>query len=551
MSSTIEKTASSTSVTAEQEDNACCICYDENPDPLCECQSCHAKYCQRCFLQCITSKPDSEVHCQNCDTLYPVNIVAKIYGIEKWHSDYISMLVDIKLKVIKQRIPEFMHLVSIYVHFDNLGKDIMRQARHAYELFRRRVKSGEEVNRESLTKLYNDSIEADKDTTALTEMYHLLMDNFNDDELNELTSSRRGRYSGVWYSVWYSSITKFAERLYHDLHSGIPKYTHYTNIYTFPCSESNCNGYIDKDGICSVCKTHFCTNCMEKLTKEQVEYAKTHKKTGLSTSTQEAEPATEPGDPNIHKCKPETLETIKSIKESTKPCPTCKARIFKISGCSQMFCTHCHASFDWNTGHIITGNFHNPHRIEWLRSIGFSNQNPEAINYGCTDIERAIRILYRNIKQFMLDKNDLDNLCGYDYLKNHVRFTNRRYHEIITQYRNFDTATHLEHILKYIIYNDSSFIMFLRKETIRYQKALILTRILDDFVETITMVLQTIDKNNVLEVLEMCYQIVEHANDQLEDYTQSFSLIKDRYLPSHKSNVQFLSDYNDDLCIDL
>lgn len=39
-----------------------------------------------------------------------------------------------------------------------------------------------------------------------------------------------------------------------------------------------------------------------------------------------------------------------------------------VHNCSQMFCTGCHASFDWNTMRLNTGNVHNPHHAEWLRA---------------------------------------------------------------------------------------------------------------------------------------------------------------------------------------
>ncbi len=38
-----------------------------------------------------------------------------------------------------------------------------------------------------------------------------------------------------------------------------------------------------------------------------------------------------------------------------------------VHNCSQMFCTSCHASFDWRTMQLNKGTIHNPHHIAWLR----------------------------------------------------------------------------------------------------------------------------------------------------------------------------------------
>lgn len=38
-----------------------------------------------------------------------------------------------------------------------------------------------------------------------------------------------------------------------------------------------------------------------------------------------------------------------------------------VHNCSQMFCTGCHASFDWNSRRLNNGAVHNPHHAAWLR----------------------------------------------------------------------------------------------------------------------------------------------------------------------------------------
>jgi hypothetical protein len=58
------------------------------------------------------------------------------------------------------------------------------------------------------------------------------------------------------------------------------------------------------------------------------------------------------------------------LNKDTKPCPSCGTMIFRISGCSQMFCVDCHAAWDWNTERIVKGVIHNPHYYDFIRNGG-------------------------------------------------------------------------------------------------------------------------------------------------------------------------------------
>jgi hypothetical protein len=107
------------------------------------------------------------------------------------------------------------------------------------------------------------------------------------------------------------------------------------------CQDNDCRGFISSTYVCGICTKKTCSNCLEI-------------------------------EADGHVCNPESVESAKAIKKETRSCPKCAARIFKIDGCDQMWCTvdGCNTAFSWNTGHIVSGRVHNPHYYEWLRRTG-------------------------------------------------------------------------------------------------------------------------------------------------------------------------------------
>jgi hypothetical protein len=114
-----------------------------------------------------------------------------------------------------------------------------------------------------------------------------------------------------------------------------------------PCCQGDCKGIVTcavrretsvtSNYKCGLCQTNYCNTCRVIKTSEE------------------------------HTCDPDTVASVKLIKESAKPCPTCKTSITKIDGCDQMWCPQCRTAFSWNTGEIETGRIHNPMYYEFLR----------------------------------------------------------------------------------------------------------------------------------------------------------------------------------------
>lgn len=105
-----------------------------------------------------------------------------------------------------------------------------------------------------------------------------------------------------------------------------------------PCSLDKCLGFLGEDGVCPICKNKTCLSCNINIKNNEIQ----------------------------HQCKEEDKEHWAYLKNTTKPCPSCKVRIFKISGCDQMWCTNCNTPFSWKNERIENGHIHNPHYPGWV-----------------------------------------------------------------------------------------------------------------------------------------------------------------------------------------
>jgi hypothetical protein len=162
-----------------------------------------------------------------------------------------------------------------------------------------------------------------------------------------------------------------------------------SNEFIMGCTNENCRGFLSTAYKCGLCETHTCPKCLEN--------------TGTTAANKTP----------THVCKPENIASAKEIKKTTKACPSCATRVFKIEGCDQMWCTQCKTTFSWTTGQIEKGAIHNPHYYQWLRTQNDQNMQREPGDVVCggvpayNQVNRSTLRLLSNIrKRFKEDDNN-------------------------------------------------------------------------------------------------------------------------------------------------
>jgi len=167
--------------------------------------------------------------------------------------------------------------------------------------------------------------------------------------------------------------------------------------FIMACPNNDCRGYLSTQYKCELCELFTCPQCLELI--------------GYNKTEQ-------------HTCNPDSISSAEMIRKETKACPSCGIRIFKISGCSQIWCTECKVAFDYNTGKIDTGTVHNPHYYEHMRLLnnGQAPRNPgDIVCGGLCNVYQLQYLIYAKLKIVVTDQIDYNILT--DYLGNIHRAT--------------------------------------------------------------------------------------------------------------------------------
>jgi hypothetical protein len=136
----------------------------------------------------------------------------------------------------------------------------------------------------------------------------------------------------------------------HRIMYSTPKKTRREVVTLRRCPDEVCKGFLEGDWKCGICKIKACSKCGVKKEDE-------------------------------HECDEDTKATFQLIRDETRPCPKCAIPIHKWEGCNQMYCTQCSCMFDYRTGRLETGFFHNPHYFDAIRTGAINNT--ERNGQGC------------------------------------------------------------------------------------------------------------------------------------------------------------------------
>jgi hypothetical protein len=290
--------------------------------------------------------------------------------------------------------------------------------------------------------------------------------------------------------------------------------------WTQACPDKDCKGFLNEDFDCPLCSKHYCKDCLENVSKEEVKN---------------------------HVCNEELKETMKMIRKESRPCPTCGEYISKVSGCDQMFCTECGTAFSWITGMKEVGVIHNPHAHTYFQ------QNPEALqnymNHRNGGNQGACREQVPNHHfKHQLVKNiynqswyDMEGLLFNQQAENmeHVRrhlaeFNAYRRNQYINQIHH--NADHMDLRIKYLKneLDEKKFrtILHMRTKKIQFQKI-----VHEMILSTITIVtgllwsmLDVCQLDDFLRIAEMIFDLRTSTNEMIQklkekhNYTEKIAI---------------------------
>lgn len=245
------------------------------------------------------------------------------------------------------------------------------------------------------------------------------------------------------------------------------------------CPDNDCRGFLNQAWKCGICEKNTCSKCYCIKKKE-------------------------------HICNQEDIDTFEMLKKDTKQCPNCNYGIYKISGCSQMYCTECHTCFDWGTLRICTGAIHNPHYFEYMRKQKKNlPRQPVDIPGTCLSIHTITSINSKHEAMFLEFFRFFNHIRDVDMRRFPIALPENELNQMRKDYlRNRIHEKEWKKKLKSI----------LKKK----EKNTEMTQILEMFCTAGSSILNNLNKHNSDIVLEELEEIKKYTNEQMEKLSSKY-----------------------------
>jgi hypothetical protein len=367
----------------------CPICCESSKKSVC-CLKCKNVICQECGKKYILSSSD-EPHCMNCRVHWTYKFLSLnfpktwIYGTNKQTQMTLrDHFKNVSLDREKSKIPESVTLIAE----ENLKMKIDKAINLVYffrrsELTQELYKIGEESRSIGCTL---DQIDHAKNIVGCDADFipNEVLEKCK--ELSTIDKTPLKLQQAVLIvkeTRLHDDLGKLRDNMYIDLEKTV-KDKDRKIVYVFPCSatkgKEQCRGLVEsRKHKCEICEQKYCRKCRVPIFKTPKGTEKTGSSSDLQGTSGDLQ-GTSLSNQEDHICKEEDVASVLLIKGDSKPCPKCCIPIFKISGCSQMFCTNCKIAFDWHTLKVSTGQVHNPHYFEWLETRGAQVEENNVVN---------------------------------------------------------------------------------------------------------------------------------------------------------------------------
>lgn len=297
----------------------CTVClepYNNKQRRMTECPSCQYKACASCMVTYFTTSKASP-QCMDCHRPWTHQYMRESIG-----GSCLKRIQEAQKNKLFMEQKLLIPYTQEFVQLDNESK-----------------KLDAEINRrsEEIKRLKKEIAQIEHNRYTIYRNRRYIAHNFNDYMVNGMNNN-----SG-------SSTNKQ------------PRFTE--PKYIQACSQPDCKGFVKINGVCGLCETTYCKECMNVKTDD------------------------------THECNENDVLTVQMLRKDTKPCPKCSNPIHRISGCPDMFCVSCCTAFNWNTLKIDERGNSNPHYYAWLRNgSGIPVRN---IN-GCQDVHLSSALTCEN-----------------------------------------------------------------------------------------------------------------------------------------------------------